>query len=295
MQCSKSLWLLTLFLLAALSMQAQTTENPQSAPPAQNPAPEQTEPIQPLTPTQPTPLTRDPLGQAQQQQGGASSSSPQTNYPNEQDRIRLAREAQARVRARREQRTQAAIQDTYSHKYDLYFGYVFSRVRPGHDLQHVNEYGWNVGVTRYLNQKLGVTADLRGQYVNAYTGFVRSQIPSGGTLQGAFKPFISNYSVMAGPQYYVKQRKNYAISGQVLAGVTYNIFNATSAGLSGTYVGLYPNATRFTAAAIVPVDTNLGPGLAFRIAPTYQLTTWGGDVQHNLGFTIALNYRFGWQ
>jgi lipopolysaccharide assembly outer membrane protein LptD (OstA) len=110
-----------------------------------------------------------------------------------------------------------------------------------------------------------------------------------------FQPFISNYSVMVGPQYFVRQRRNYAVSGQVLAGFTYNLFYADSVGHPGSLVGLYPNETRFTAAAAVPVDINLGPGLAFRIAPTYDLTTWGGDIQHNLGFTLALNYRFGRQ
>jgi hypothetical protein len=291
MQCSKSLGylaypLLTFSLFAALSMQAQTTGNPpQSTPPAQSPAPDtETQPT-PLQPTQPTPLTRDPLSQAQQQQGN-SSSQPQTNYPNEQERIRLAREAQERVRARRAARTEATIKDTYSHRYDIYFGYTYLRIRPGHFLQHANEYGWNAGITRYFNPKLGVTADLRGYYKSVYVG---------NNPYALFQPFISNYSVMVGPQYSLRQRKNYAVSGLVLAGVTRNLFYGNSAGFPGTLIGLYPNATRFTAAAVVPVDINLGPGLAFRISPTYDLTTWGGDIQHNLGFTLGLNYRFGRQ
>lgn len=291
MQCSKSLGylaypLLTFSLFAALSMQAQTTGNPpQNTPPAQSPAPDTDTQPTPLQPTQPTPLTRDPLSQAQQQQGN-SSSQPQTNYPNEQERIRLAREAQERVRARRAARTEATIKDTYSHRYDIYFGYTYLRIRPGHFLQHANEYGWNAGITRYFNPKLGVTADLRGYYKSVYVG---------NNPYSLFQPFISNYSVMVGPQYSFRQRKNYAVSGVVLAGVTRNLFYGNSAGFPGTLVGLYPNATRFTAAAAVPVDINLGPGLAFRIAPTYDLTTWGGDIQHNLGFTLGLNYRFGRQ
>jgi hypothetical protein len=291
MQCSKSLGylaypLLTFSLFAALSMRAQTTGNPQqNVPPAQSPAPDTESQPTPLTPTQPIPVTRDPLSQAQQQQGN-SSSQPQTNYPNEQDRIRLAREAQERVRARRAARTAATIKDTYSHKYDIYFGYTYLRMRPGHFLQHANEYGWNAGMTRYFNPKLGLTLDLRGYYKSVYVG---------NNPYSLFQPFISNYSVMVGPQYYVRQRKDYAVSGQVLAGVTRNLFYANSTGVPGTYVGLYPNATRFTAAAAVPVDINLSPGLAFRIAPDYDLTTWGGDIQHNLGFMLGLNYRFGRQ
>ena len=294
MQCSKSLGylaypLLTFLLVAALSMQAQTTNNPpQSAPPAQSPDTD-VQPT-PLQPTTPAPVTRDPLSQAQQEQG-SSASQPQRNYPNEQERVRLAREAQERVRARREARTQAAIKDTYSHKYEIYFGYAYLRMRPGHDLQHANESGWNAGITRLFSPKFGVSADLRGYYKSVYVG---------NNPYSLFQPFISNYSVMVGPQYYVRQKKSYAISGQVLAGVTHNLFDATSAGQPGYLVGLYDNGTRFTAAAVLPVDVNLGPGLALRIAPDYNLTTWadhtrGTDYQHNLGFMLGLNYRFGRQ
>ena len=292
MQCSKSLGYLAYPLLmfsfvAALSMQAQTTGNPpQSTPPAQSPAPDTEAPPTPLQPAEPIPLTRDPLSQAQQQQGNSSSQPQQRTYPNEQERIRLAREAQERVRARREARIQAAVKDTYSHKYEIYFGYAYLRIRPGHNLQHANEIGWNAGMTRFFSPKLGVSADFRGYYKSVYVGI---------NPYALFEPFISNYSVMVGPQYYVRQRKSYAVSGQVLAGVTYNLFYANSAKLPGPFVGLYPNATRFTAAAVVPADINLGPGLALRIAPTYDLTTWGGDIQHNLGFTLGLNYRFGRQ
>ena len=279
-------------------MQAQTTGNPpQNTPPAQSPAPDtETQPT-PLQPTQPTPLTRDPLSQAQQQQGN-SSSQPQANYPNEQERIRLAREAQERVRARRAARTAATVKDTYSHKYEIYFGYSYLRMRPGHFLQHANEYGWDAGMTRLFTPKFGVSADLRGYYKSVFVG---------NNPYSLNQPFISNYSAMVGPQYYVRQRKNYAISGQVLAGVTHNLFNADSAGHPGNLVGLYNNGTNFTAAAVIPVDINLGPGLALRIAPDYNLTTWGynlttpagpvsgTDFQHNLGFTLGLNYRYGRQ
>jgi hypothetical protein len=311
-------------------MQAQTTGNPtQSAPPAQSPAPDTEAQPTPLQPTQPTPLTRDPLSQAQQQQGN-SSSQPQTNYPNEQERIRLAREAQERVRERRAARMDAIIKDTYSHKYDISFGYAYLRMRPGHFLQHGNEYGWYADMTRYFTPKFGITADLRGYYKSVYVGPVRYFIPEYdpnnpqkivgfGTVSGNFQPFISNYSAMVGPQYSVRQRKNYAVAFQVLAGVTQNLFYANSTHQPGYLVGLYDNGTRFTAAATMPVDINLGPGLSFRIEPDYNLTTWkyrydtvhvtgtgpdalitinqfsGTDLQHNLGFTLGLNYRFGRQ
>jgi hypothetical protein len=286
MQCSKSAGylvypLMILVFCAAPFLRAQTSGSPEQSTPAQS-SPAQSSPAPSSEPQTTGAPATDNL--PPQTQPDSSSSQPQTNYPNEQDRARLAREAQERVRARRAARTKATIQDTYSHKYDIYFGYAYLRMRPGHNLQHTTEYGWNVGFTGYLNQKLGVTADLRGLYSNAYVGI---------NPYALFKPFISHYSVMAGPQYYVRQRKNYAVSAVVMAGITHNLFDANSAGLPGTLVGLYPNETRFTMAAAVPVDINLGPGLAFRISPDYNLMTLGGDVQHNLGFTLGLNYRFG--
>lgn len=295
MECSKSLGylaypLLIFSFLAAPPLQAQTTSDPaQTAPPAQRPAQDNAPPASPA----PSDAASEPPA--------ASTSTPQENRPSAQDRVRLAREAQERVRARRQQRLQAVIQDTYSHKYDVYFGYAYLRARPGHNLQHTTEYGWNAGITRYIRPKLGITADFRGYYSNAFTGTVLGRPPAGrgadpsSPQQGLFQPFISNYAVQVGPDYYFRQHKNYAISGQLLAGVTQNLFYANSSHLPGRLVGLYPNNVRVTVTGMVPFDYNLGPGLAVRVAPTYNLTTWGGDIQHNLGFTLGFNYRFGRQ
>jgi hypothetical protein len=313
MQCSKSLGylaypLLMFSLFAAPLLQAQTTSDPAQAPaPSQSPAPPQSPAQSPAPGQAPTQDNSAPgelvpqSNQPQQEQPPASSSASQENHPGPQDRVRLAREAQERVRARRQQRLQAVVQDTYSHKYEVYFGYGYLRVRPGHSLQHATEYGWNAGITDFIRPKIGLTADFRGYYTNAFTGNGLGRPPAGSgadpssPVQGLFNPFISNYAVQLGGQYAVRQRRNYAVSGQLLAGVTRTLFFANSSGLPGRLVGLYPNQTRFTLTGMVPLDYNLGPGLAVRIAPTYNLTTWGGDIQHNLGFTLGLNYRFGRQ
>lgn len=308
MHCSKSLgylgYPLAIFcLLAASLVQAQAPGDPaQSAPQTQtNPAPPN--PVPPSTgtnePSQGPPAEENPAPPAEQP--ASSASAPQENRPSAQDRVRLAREAQERVRARRQKRLQADIQDTYSHKYEVYFGYAYLRARPGHTLQHTTEYGWNAGITEFFRPRLGVSADFRGYYSNAFTGNGLGRPPAGigsdpsTPVQGLFRPFISNYAAQLGPQYSIRQQKNYAISAQVLAGVTRTLFFANSSGLSGGLVGLYPNQTRFTVTGVLPFDYNLGPGLSVRVAPTYHLTTWGGDIQHNLGFTLGLNYRFGRQ
>jgi hypothetical protein len=206
--------------------------------------------------------------------------------PTEAQRAQLARQAQDRVRARRAQRIQAIVQDTYSHKYEVYGGYTFVRLRPGANLQNVDENGFDAGVTRYFSNTLGVTAEGRGYFGNAYVGNL-------GTGITFFEPSISNYSISAGPQYRFYMHQRWGISGIGEVGVARNVFYANSQSLPGEYVGLYPNEWRITATVAVPFDYNLGPGLSIRISPTYYLTTFGGQTQNNRGFTSGINYRFG--
>ena len=205
----------------------------------------------------------------------------------QQNQVRLAQEAQARIRARRQQRTQRVIQDTYSHKFEVYGGGGYTRFRPGESLQHINESAWNAGFTDYHWGRLGLTADLRGYYGTAF-------IPP--NIYNIFKPSISEYSFMAGPQYRFVRREHWAISGQALLGGSKGNFNANGAELPGTLIGLWSNGTNFSAAVGVPIDYNIAPGLAFRIQPGYWLTTFSNTAQvKNLGFTSGLVFRFGRQ
>jgi hypothetical protein len=205
----------------------------------------------------------------------------------QQNQVRLAQEAQARIRARRQQRTQRVIQDTYSHKFEVYGGGGYTRFRPGSSLQNINESAWNAGFTDYLRPRLGITADLRGYYGIAFITPNEFNI---------LKPSISEYSFMAGPQYRFVRREHWAISGQVLVGGSKGNFNANGAELPGPLVGLWSNGTNVSFAAGVPIDYNVGPGLAVRLQPSYWLTTFGSTTQvKNLGFNAGLVYRFGHQ
>src|SRR3984893_3916748 len=203
----------------------------------------------------------------------------------QQNQVRLAQEAQARIRARRAQRTQRVIQDTYSHKFEVYGGGGYTRFRPGGSLQHINESAWDVGFTDYLRAPLGGTADLRGYYGTAFITPNQFNI---------FQPSISEYSFMAGPQYRFVRREHWAISGQVLVGGSKGNFNANGAELPSPLVGLWSNGTSVSFAAGVPIDYNVGSGLAVRLQPGYWLTTFGSTTQvKNLGFNAGLVYRFG--
>ena len=225
------------------------------------------------------------------QEPSSSSNPPQAQTQTEenpqQNQVRLAQEAQARIRARRSQRKQQVVQDTYSHKFEVYGGGGFTRFRPGQALQHIDEGAWNGGFTDYRWGRLGVTGDLRGYYGNAFI------TPN---IYNIFKPSISQYTFMAGPQYRLVRREHWAISAQGLVGAEKGNFNANGAALPGQFVGLWTSGMSFSASVGVPIDYNISPGLAFRIQPEYWLSTFGSTTQvKNLGFNSGLVFRFGRQ
>jgi hypothetical protein len=201
-----------------------------------------------------------------------------------EERARVLREAQERINARRQARIQQVIRETYLSKYELYFGGGYLRFHPGEEKQHINEGGWNVGVTDYIRPKLGLTLDARGYYGTAYIG---------NNPYGIFLPSISQYSFLFGPQYRLYMKPKWAVSVQGLAGFGHGNFDTGTGGLPASYLGLYSNGTVFSASLSVPLDFNLSPGLAIRTTPTYLLTNYGGSVQNNLGFNLGVVYRWG--
>jgi hypothetical protein len=257
--------ILSLVLLTAAHSRAQdapATQPPATPPDAAAPAPDTAQP----------PATA-PDAQPRQQQ-------PQSP----QERAKVLRDAQARVRARKAARTAALIADTYQHKFEAYFGGGYLRFRPGSTLQHDTEGDWNVGVTDYIRPRLGITADFRGYYGTTYTG---------NNQYNVHNPSISQYTFLAGPQYRITQGPKWATSIQLLAGGGHGNFDTGTGGLPSSYLGLYPESTVFNASAAAILDYNLGPALALRVSPGVLFSTYGSEFQHNLGFNIGVVYRFG--
>ncbi len=183
-------------------------------------------------------------------------------------------------------REQAIEQDTYTHKYEAYLGGGYLRFRPGPNLQHNTEAAWNAGITEWVRPKLGITGDFRGYYGTAVTNNFTYQV---------YKPSISQYTFMAGPQYRFFQSQRWSWNAQVLAGVAHGNFSTGLGALHGANVGLYPDGNKLAVSVGAAVDYNLGPALAVRLMPNYLLTTYGSDSQQNLGFTLGLVYRWGRQ
>jgi hypothetical protein len=219
----------------------------------------------------------------QQQQAQPAPQTPPQGSP---QRAEVLRQAQERVKARRRMRVQQIIRDTYTHKYEGYFGGGYLRFRPGSTLQHINEAGWNVGITDYMAGKLGVTADFRGYYGTAFTYINQFQV---------FTPSISQYTFMVGPQLRLFEGLHWAWSANALVGGGHGNFGTGTGGLPPTLINLYPDGTVFNVSIGVPIDYNLGPTLAIRLTPNYLLTDYGSQLQHNRGFNAGVVYRFGRQ
>jgi hypothetical protein len=223
----------------------------------------------------PTPAPDQAQGQAQAQQPPAES-------PQQMS-------VQARIRARREQRRAAAIHDAYSHRFDLFADMGYLRFKPGPSLQRLTWYAWDIGVTRYYNERLGVTVDGRGYYGIAYVGLNPYS-------QGQFtRPEISQYDALIGPTYRFYLQPKYSVSGRVMGGYAHGNFSGDTNGITPPLLGLYPDGNTFAASASVIGEYNFAPNIGLRLAPEYFATGFGSSMQNSLGFTGGIVYRFGKQ
>jgi hypothetical protein len=195
---------------------------------------------------------------------------------------------QARIRARREARRAQAIHDTYAHPYELLVGAGYQWFRPGPDLQRNVMSSWNVAVSRYWSEKLGLTFDGRGYYGTTFTGLNFSNVT---------KPAISHYDVLVGPTYRFKLRPRYSLAVRGQGGVAIGNFTGDTNGFGsicppGKPCLLYSDQTTYAFAGSVIGEWNLTPTISLRLAPEYMVTGFG-SAQSNLGFTSGFVYRFG--
>jgi hypothetical protein len=190
--------------------------------------------------------------------------------------------------ANRKARIAREIRETYTHRWEVGGGGGFIRYRSGETLQKNSEIAFWANTTYYLNQKLGITGELRGGFGNAKIG--------NNTYGINYSPQISEYPFMAGATYRVYRQERYAVSAFALGGAAIGKFEGDTKGVPGPDLGLWPSSTARPAFSLgANLDINLFPNLAFRIAPSYLGTTFGSTLQNNAGFEMGLVYRFGHQ
>jgi len=190
---------------------------------------------------------------------------------------------QGRLKARREQRMAQAIRDTYSHTYEAFVGGGYQRLIPGATLQHLTMYSWDVALTRYFNERLGLTVDGRGYYGTAYVGLNSTSVT---------RPAISHYDFLVGPTYRFYMRPKYSVAGRVMGGFGYANFSSDTNGFGTEPLGLYPDGMTYALAASVIGEVNISPKLSLRLAPEYYAAGFGSRYQNEYGFTYGLVYRF---
>lgn len=193
--------------------------------------------------------------------------------------------------ANRKARIQRQIEETYSHRWEVGGGGGWLRFRSGEFTQKNSEIAFWMDTTYYLNQKLGITGEIRGGYGNAkpLQGVNNYQ-----NLVG--KPQISEYPFMAGPTYRLYRQQHYAVSVFALGGTAIGKFDGDTHGQTAQSLGFWPSTNARPAISVGGnLDLNVYPNLAFRIAPSYLGTGFGGSWQNNAGFEMGLVFRFGRQ
>jgi hypothetical protein len=191
--------------------------------------------------------------------------------------------------ATRKARIDREVKETYTHRWEVAGGGGYLRFRSGQYTQRNSEITFWTNTTYYLNEKLGITGELRGAYGNA-------KVLQGNQFANLVgNPQISEYPFLAGPTYRFRLHEKTAISAFALGGAAIGKFDGASKGIAAPVLGFWPSATRPAFSVGANLDLNLYPNLAFRITPSYLGTTFGGTLQNNAGFEMGLVYRFGRQ
>ncbi len=194
--------------------------------------------------------------------------------------------------ASRQARIQRTIDETYTHRWEIFGGGGYMRFESGEYTQKNNEITWNFTPHYYLNPKLAIVVDTRGMFGN------------GKPLRNEFvaqnpNPQINEYAFTGGVSYRFYKHLRYALSAEALGGVGIGNFSGASKGLTYLQTGFWQDAARPAFVINLAGDINLYPNLAFRVLPTYVGTTFtspaGGSFQSNLGINFGVVYRFGKQ
>ena len=188
--------------------------------------------------------------------------------------------------ANRRARIARTIDETYSHRYEVFGGGGYLRWRSGEDLKRNNEITWDTSATYFLNRKLGITAQAEGAFGNA-------KVPNVLVLNGDYNPQINEYFFMGGPTYRLRMKEKYSVSAVVTGGTAWGIFSGGSKGIPSTTIGMWPDGFRPAVQAGANFDYNFYPNLSVRITPAWTGTTFGNDFQSDFGFKAGVVYRFG--
>jgi hypothetical protein len=221
----------------------------------------------------------------------------------------VAVQAQTTHRTRRESsanrkaRIARTIAETYGHRYEVAGGGGYLRFQSGAP-QRNNEVTFFMTGTYFLNPKLGIVGEVRGQYGNARIGNTACTVVGCQPVFLGFNPQISEYPFLGGVAYRFYAKEKFAASVTAEGGAALGKFDGGAKGLPSAVLGVWQSATKPAFSLGANFDYNFYPNLAFRVSPTYLGTFYrrdpadvnhgpDGTIQNNWGVNIGIVYRFG--
>ncbi|HLI75452.1 MAG TPA: hypothetical protein VKV02_00805 [Acidobacteriaceae bacterium] len=190
--------------------------------------------------------------------------------------------------ASRQARIQRTIEATYAHPWEVFGGGGYLRWRSGAATQKNNEVSWAAGANYFLSHKLAIVGDAQGSFGHA------KPLKFNPDAAPIANPQINEYFFTGGANYRFYEKEKVALSVQGTGGIAWGIFSSGSPqSYYGPAIGLWQDGIRPAFTVSVNADYNVYPNLAVRFSPTYVGSTFGGQVQNNLGFNAGVLYRFG--
>ncbi len=183
----------------------------------------------------------------------------------------------------------------YDNRYEVYGGVAYTHFDAGSSLlQGANLGGMDFQGAYFLNRRWSAVADVRGYYGTS------GVVPNAYQIKG---PAVSQYMVMAGPQYRLASNEHASVSLHAVVGGAYGYFSEdlgkdeNGNKVEPPQVGLFNDQLTFASAIGGSIDLNRSPRLAFRISPEAVLTDYSangnGDFKEQFAISIGLVYRFG--
>ena len=183
---------------------------------------------------------------------------------------------------------------TYNYRYEVYGGLAYTHFDAGPSLlQGANLGGVDVQGAYFLTHKWAVDGAVR-----AYLG-TSGVVPNPYGIRG---PGVSDYMLLAGPEYRLASNQHASLTLHALFGGTYGLFTGSLQNQAGQDVpphalGLFNDQIAFGSAIGGSIDLNRSPRLAFRISPDANLTDFLGasnrDFKEQFALSVGLVYRLG--
>jgi len=202
----------------------------------------------------------------------------------------VARSAQAQTKLG------AAPPVTYDNKWELYGGLNYMNFKAGENLpKRMNLGGAEIAGTYWLNGKLGLSAEYRGE---AGT----TQVFPNGNIYGIHRPLVYMNMGLGGVQYRGPKNQHAAINYHAYGGIASGVFDAGTQGAgpgnvftasqNARLVGLYPNKTAAIFALGGSLDMNRSKNWAVRLSPDLILEHFGAETREFFAISGGIVYRF---